>query len=67
VALQRKIVKPDGWAARRKTHAQMPEIAKESLPRGASGIQTLYMTGSMKIDGKDTRERGPAHRFARDS
>jgi hypothetical protein len=28
----------------------MPEIAKESRPKGASGIQTLYMTGSMKID-----------------
>jgi hypothetical protein len=66
VALQRKMVKPDGFAKQRRIHAQIPEIAKESLLRGASGKQTLYMTGSMKIDKKDTREGEPAHRFARD-
>jgi hypothetical protein len=50
----------------RRIHMQMLEIAKESRRKGASCIQTLYMTGSMKIDRKDTRERGPMHRFARD-
>jgi hypothetical protein len=67
VALQRKAVKPDGFAKRSGICAQMPEIAKESPPRGASGIQTLYMTGSMKIDENDTRERDPVHRLARGS
>jgi hypothetical protein len=45
----------------------MPEMAKESLRQGASGIQTLYMTGTMKTDGKDMREREPMRRFAKGS
>jgi hypothetical protein len=64
VALQRKIVKPDEYATRREIHAQTPEIAKESRPRGVSGMQTLYMIGRMKIDQKDTRGREPVHRSA---
>jgi hypothetical protein len=67
VALQRKAVKPDDFAGHSGIHTQMPEIAKESLLRGASGVQTLYMTGSMKIDENDTRKRKPVHRFARGS
>jgi hypothetical protein len=42
----------------------MPEIAKESTPWGASGNQTFYMTGSMKIDRKTTRDSEPARRLA---
>jgi hypothetical protein len=67
VALQRKGVKPDGFARQRRIHLQTPEIAKESLPWGVSGRQTLYMTGSMKIDEKDTCEGEPVRRFAKGS
>jgi hypothetical protein len=42
----------------------MPQMAKESLPRGASGRQTLYITGRMKIDQHNIRERQPLRRFA---
>jgi hypothetical protein len=66
VALQRKAVKPDSFARSSEIRAQMPEIAKELLPRGASGRQTIYMTDTMKIDEKDTRARYQAHRSAGD-
>jgi hypothetical protein len=42
----------------------MPEIAKEPARWGASGIQTLYMTGRMKIDRKNVRDGEPVRRLA---
>jgi len=56
VALQRKSVKSIELATAAELIRKCLKIPKESLGEGASGIQTLYMTGRMQINQEQARQ-----------
>jgi len=56
VALQRKSVKSIELATAAELIRKCLKIPKELLPEGASGVQTLYMTGSMQINQEQARD-----------
>jgi hypothetical protein len=56
VALQRKCVKSIEMAKAAELIRKCLKIPKELLRKGASGVQTLYMTGRMRINQKQARD-----------
>jgi hypothetical protein len=56
VALQRKCVKSIEMAKAAELIRKCLKIPKELLREGASGVQTLYMTGRMRINQKQARD-----------
>jgi hypothetical protein len=56
VALQRKSVKSIELATAAGLIRKCLKIPKQLLREGASGVQTLYMTGSMQINQEQARD-----------
>jgi hypothetical protein len=56
VALQRKRVKPIELAAAVEFVRKCLQVPKELLRKGASGVQTLYMTDTMQMTRKHARD-----------
>jgi len=64
VALQRKSVKPIGFADAMESSPMPSNRERIAFREGASGVETLYMTGRMRIKRKNTRGSEPVRRFA---